>query len=208
MPPELDFAKPKAAEPPSKPKPQITLNALTGPALLADREGRIIAANESWEESVVRAGRADLSRNGLLGRPFLNLLAEEPLRTEFLGLLPEIIGDSQRKFACTAELGTNSRPFAMHFGVRAAMEEGQCCGLLIQAADVTQDMVTRMALLDRERRLRELRAVAERQNAEIVALRQRIEQEAGERGTASAKQSQETAELISRSRRLPRKKRR
>jgi hypothetical protein len=195
VPPELDLSKPKAAEPLSKSQCQIILESLPGPGLLADKDGKIVAGNEGWDEAMTRAARSDLSRNALLGRLFLNLLPDETQHPECAEALAEITADRQKKFTCTAELGSASRPFAMNFTVQAIRREGQFEALLIQGMDVTQDLVTRMALLDRERRLRDLRAIAERQNAEITALKQRAEQAGVEKDGTVARQAQEIADL-------------
>jgi hypothetical protein len=195
VPPELDFSKPKAAEPPLKSKSVLILETLPGAALLADRDGKIVAATDGWDEAMTRAARSDLSRNALLGRPFLNLLPEEGQREEFTSALPDLLAERPKKCSITAELGTASKPFAMNFAVHAMKDEGQFSAFLIQGTDVTQDLVTRMALLDRERRLRELRTIAERQNAELAALKQREEQAESEKTATLAKQTEQINDL-------------
>ncbi|HEY3293861.1 MAG TPA: hypothetical protein VGL38_00330 [bacterium] len=152
------------------------LGLFHGVACLLDPEGSIQSAGENWDDLLGRTGRPDLLRNAILGKPFLELLpgGDEP-RTSFCFALASLAEGKQRQLVQAADYGSAGRPFTLTWVFHPLTEGDKLSGYVVQGIDTTQETVIRMALLDRERRLRELKAMCERQNDEIGGLKKRLE---------------------------------
>jgi hypothetical protein len=178
VPPRLDIPKPEPTDQ-SKVNWQSFLDALHRFACQLDTHERITAVGASWEDFVRLSGRPELASKVRPGGAILDLFADEPQRNAFHTGIASL-SEGQPYYAQILEWGTPQKPLTINLVVHPIHEEEQLTGYLVQGLDISQETVIRTALLDRERRLRDLRTAAERQLEEITSLKSRMQQQADE----------------------------
>ena len=174
MPPNLDIPR-TSQQPQWNSRFLELLERLAGPACLLDLEGNIAAAGTSWDDFASRSGRTDLTREHVTGRSLGNLLPEGEQRFAFEVGLAAISAGEQDSFTLTTELGLGGKLLTLNLHVQAIREDGRLMGYLAQGTDVTVEHLSRLALLDRERKLRELRSAYQRQADEVASLQNQLE---------------------------------
>lgn len=177
MPPNLDIPH-IIPPPPQKSRFRCILENFAGPACLIDPQGTIEAANSSWSELAQKAGRPELSSEQLMGCVLGNLLPDEEQKTALHNAIAVMKAGGQSSFQQVVELGLNGKPCAVNLHAQPIQDDDGFTGFLVQCSDATTEHISRLALLDRERRLREVRAAFEKQNEELAALRKTAEQSA------------------------------
>ena len=141
-----------------------------------DVEGTVCAVSENWDDLVVRTGRTDLLRNAILGKPVLDLLpSDDELRTAFCFALASLAEGKQKQHVQALDYGTASKPVALLWVFHALRDEEKVTGYVVQGLDGTPELVARRALLDRERKSRELKATCERLSEEISDLKRQLD---------------------------------
>ncbi|RPH95184.1 hypothetical protein EHM69_05240 [candidate division KSB1 bacterium] len=170
MPPDLDLPR-QASPPPQKSRIFGILDSLCGLACQLDPQGNIEAVGASWDEFMIRAGQTGLTRESVLRNALGNLLPEGEPRTVFNSALAALADGKQKHHVQLMELGSANKPQAISLNVRPVFEGDTLRGFLVQGLDVTSEYLSRIALLDRERKLREMRAAVDRQNEEMSTLR-------------------------------------
>jgi hypothetical protein len=174
VPPNLDI--PRASTPPAWNSRFLELlERLAGPACLLDPEGNIAAAGTSWDDFASRSGRTDLTREQITGRMFGNLLPEGEQRFAFEVGLAAIAEGAQDSFTLSADFGSGGKLLTLNLHVQAIREDDRLAGYLVQGTDVSAEHLSRLALLDRERKLRELRSAYQRQADEVASLQNQLE---------------------------------
>lgn len=174
MPPNLDIPR-TSAQPPRNSRFLEMLDCFSGPVCVLDLEGNIAAAGTSWDDFASRAGRLDLTRELIAGRALGNLLPDDEQRSALQAGLAATAEGGQDFFTLTAELGSGGKLLTFNLHVQAIREDDRLSGYLVQGTDVTAEHLSRLALLDRERKLRELRAAYQRQADEVASLQNRLE---------------------------------
>jgi len=174
VPPNLDIAR--TSTPPAWNSRFLELlERLAGPACLLDPEGNIAAASISWDDFASRSGRTELTREQITGRALGNLLPEGEQRFAFEVGLATTAEGAQDSFTLSADFGSGGKLLTLNLHVQAIREDDRLTGYLAQGTDVTAEHLSRLALLDRERKLRELRSAYQRQTEEIASLQDRLE---------------------------------
>jgi hypothetical protein len=174
VPPNLDISR-------TSPQPQWNsrflelLDRSTGPVCVLDPEGNIAAAGTSWDDFASRSGRTDLTREQITGRKLRNLLPDDEQRSALQAVLASAAAGAQDSLTLTSELGTGGKLLTLNLHVQAIREDDRLTGYLVQGTDVTAEHLSRLALLDRERKLRELRTAFQRQTEEIGSLQNQLE---------------------------------
>lgn len=174
MPPNLDI--PRTPSPLERNSRFLELlDCIAGPACLLDPEGKIAAAGTSWDDLAMRAGRMDLTREQITGRTLGNLLPDDEQRSALQAAMSAMAEGAQKPFTLTADFGSSGKVLTVQLHVQAIREDDRLDGYLVQGSDVTAEHLSRAALLDRERKLRELRAAAQRQTEEIASLQNQMQ---------------------------------
>ncbi|MDD5087486.1 MAG: hypothetical protein PHI18_01640, partial [bacterium] len=130
----------------------------------------------SWDDLAKRSGIADLSRNAVLGKPFWDLAPDEESRLTLRGLLGHLARGQINQAHHSLELTDGTKPLPLQLTLHPIRDGEQGVGFLVQAVDHTAERAARMALLDRERKLRELRGSSEHLSARIAELEIRLSQ--------------------------------
>jgi len=161
------------------------LGLFFGVACTLDPDGRIQATSESWDELMGRTGKADLLRNAIQGKPFLDLLpADDEVKAAFCFALASVAEGKQNQHVQLVEFKTASKPFSIQFVFHAIRDDDHLTGYVVQGLDSTHETVNRMALLDREHRLRELKATCEHLSGKITGLTKSLEAKAADHESA------------------------
>lgn len=199
MPPNLDI---RTEPPPDRDFISFydnILDCLNGVACRLDSEGKVAAVSTSWEELAKRSGIADLSRNSLLGKPFWDVAPDEESRLTLRGSLGSLVRGQTGQAELSLELTGGTKPLPLHITIHPIRDGEACAGFLVQGMDGTAERAARTALLDRERKLRELRGQCEQQSARIAELEAKLtelrEEQCGRDEEASTLRDQQTALL-------------
>lgn len=175
MPPNLDL--PRSSRPvAANLRMEKMLELFFGMACTLDPDGSIRIVSENWDDLMSRTGRTDLLRDPVLGKPFLDLLPnDDVLRTSFCFALASLAEGKQKQLLQSADYGSAAKPFTVNYVFHALREDDKLTGYLVQGLDATHETVIRMALLDRERKLREIKSSYERQSEEISSLKKTLD---------------------------------
>ena len=169
MPPYLEPLRFATPRPPLNSCCQQMLDALPGLCCLIDRDGLIGAVAHDWDEQVVRLGHGDWLCSQVQGQPFASLLPSEDLNAAFRVALSTLAAGAPEAALRLTDPAA-PKPLLLQFTFRVLRTDDRISGFLAQGLDVTQEHLTRAALLERERKLRELKALNETQAVEITAL--------------------------------------
>jgi hypothetical protein len=184
VPPNLDLPRSSRTEE-SNFRLEKMLELLTGVACILDPDGSIRATSENWDELLGRTGRAELLRNAVLGNGFLDLLpADDEVQAAFCFALATLAEGKQRQVVQPVDYSAPSRPLAVNYVIHALRDDDKLTGYMVQGLDVTHEAVIRVALLDRERRLREIKASSEQKADEIVRLKKQLDSRIAEHDKA------------------------
>ncbi|MBU0508235.1 PAS domain-containing protein [bacterium] len=174
MPPNLDLGPEPSRNPDLISIYDKILNHLYGVALRLDANGRIVQIGSGWDELANRTDRDDLARNSVLGRPLWDLSKDEESRSNLRMSLGSLARGQTEQAMHPLDLGNPQKPLLIQLSLSALHDDGQCMGFLAHGVDVTTEHVIRLALLDRERKLRELKATCEQHGEQVTALENEI----------------------------------
>jgi len=149
----------------------LLLDTYHGAACLLGPDGRIQAASASWSDIVDRVPLPDTVGEIRVGGMLADVFSDDERRGAFAEALDRMLQPDGGAVTQTAELGTANSPLTLEFVIHPLREGSALTGCLVQVMDVTHEQVMRAALLERERRLREMRTAVERRNTEMNALR-------------------------------------
>jgi hypothetical protein len=144
---------------------------------LLDPQGTLKTVSSNWDELMARYGRTDLQGSTATGATFWDWVPESEARAALLSTFESGI----RSGAVVLDLGTPQRPFLLNVTLTPLIKDEAIVWWFLHGLDITQESVARTALLERERRLRELRATSEKQAEEITGLQKQMERIAAER---------------------------
>lgn len=175
------------------------LESLNGVACRLDCDGKVAAVSDNWEELAKRSGIAELSRNALLGKSFWDVAPDEESRLTLRGSLGSLARGQTGQAELALELTGGAKPLPLHITIHPIRDGETCAGFLVQGMDGTAERAARTALLDRERKLRELRSHNEQLSARITELEERLtawtEEQRGKNEETSALREQQAALL-------------
>ncbi|MFZ5433535.1 MAG: GAF domain-containing protein [Calditrichota bacterium] len=142
------------------------LDTFYGLACRLDGDGRIAQVSASWEELANRTGRPELARNEVLGKSLWDLLADEQIRGELRTSLTALAHGRTGQMSQMVDFSAPHKPFFLSVLAHAVRDtEEHCTGFIVQGIDVTTEHLSRAAILERERKLRDLRAELEKQKS-------------------------------------------
>jgi hypothetical protein len=153
------------------------LEICSGIAGLLESNGTLKTVSSSWDELMARYGRTDLQGSSAIGALFWDLLPDGEVRSA----LQAAIEAGEGPGPVVLDLGSAQRPFALNVVLSALRKDDAVVCWFVHGLDITQESLTRTALLERERRLRELRTASEKQTEEINNLQKQIERIAADR---------------------------
>lgn len=162
MPPKLDFSRPVSSALRTLCPPSL-LDALPGVAGLLDHDAKWYSVSSTWDSLLSRASRPEWLRDALLGKPFLDLFADERQRSVLRKVIASLVDGRLEQHAQTLEFGSGTRMLQVELILRPLHTGKEFAGMLVQVQDVTRYHLNRIALLDRERRMRELQEKTEAQ---------------------------------------------
>jgi len=95
VPPNLDL--PYSSRPPAtNSRPEKMLELFLGVACILDPEGVVTAVSDNWDDLMSRASDAELLRNVVLGKAFLNMLpGDDELRTSLCFALASLAEENR-----------------------------------------------------------------------------------------------------------------
>lgn len=166
MPPNLDLNRPRTSPLANVCSPAL-LDMLHGLAGILDAEGKWFSLSHSWDEFFSRANRPDWRREALLSKTLFELFPDDEQRQMFRKLLASMAEGKLEQHAQVVEFGSGMKALHLHVVIRPLWDEGSHIGYLFQGYDVTRDHLNRIALLDRDRRMRELQIVIEEQKQRL-----------------------------------------
>ena len=166
MPPNLDLNRHRFS-PLANVCPPTLLDALQGAAGILDTEGKWFSISHSWDEIVGRTNRPDWRRDALLGKSFFELFPDDEQRQMFRKLLASMGEGKLDQHAQVVEYGSGAKALHLHIHIKPLWEEGGLNGYFVQCTDVSREYMNRIALLDRDRRMRELQTLIEEQKLRL-----------------------------------------
>lgn len=175
MPPAFEIAKP---EQPTLQSfcPQAVLDSVQGLACLVSPQLTIAAFSRSWNETMARGGRNELNATQLLNQSFLKLLADDEQQIAWRKLFEALSRGNLDAHAQVVDFGTaeGSRPFHLEISVHPLWGDGEFLGYLVQGTDATAAHVNRLAVLDRERKLKETKQETAQQREQFKIVINRL----------------------------------
>lgn len=174
MPPNLDLNRPRTSPLANVCSPAL-LDMLHSLAGILDVEGKWFSISHSWDEFFARTNRPDWRRDVLLPKTLFELFPDDEQRQMFRKLLAAMAEGKLEQHAQVVEFGSGMKALHLHVVIRPLWDDGTHIGYLFQGNDVTREHLNRIALLDRDRRMRELQIVIEeqKQRLETVIVRGR-----------------------------------
>jgi hypothetical protein len=180
VPPDLDLT-PLARSVPRNPCFETLLNSLPGLTCLLSRDGTVESAGERWDDLAARIAQPQWSHSAVLGRSFCDLFPDQESQQALQTGLANLAQGRSKQITQLLDFGLSPKNLIVNWLIQPIHEEGRCTGFIAQGLDVTQDLATRGALLDRERKVRELKLQIERHNAEMTTLQKQMERFAADR---------------------------
>ena len=136
--------------------PQRVLDSMFGFAGLIDPDFRIKAANWLWDETMIRAGKTDLTRSTVMGSNMLDLVQDNDLRKFLRKTLVAMSREELKEFSQIIEFNQENGKGYAQLSINPVWEDGLLVGYLIQGFDVSKEHGNRLALMDREQRLKKI----------------------------------------------------
>jgi hypothetical protein len=166
VPPNLDLNRHRTS-PLAAVCPPALLDALIGWAGLLDTDAKWYAISHSWDEFFGRTQRAEWRREALLGKTLFELFPDDDQRQMFRNLLTSISEGKLEQHVQVVEFGSGAKALHLLLHIRPLWEEGALIGYIAQGIDVTREHMNRIALLDRDRRMRDLQTVIDEQKQRL-----------------------------------------
>jgi hypothetical protein len=184
VPPALELAKP---EQPTLHSfcPQAILDSFQGLACLITPQLTVASFSRNWNDTMARGGRNDLNATRLLNVSFLKLLADEEQQIAWRKLFEAMARGNLEAHAQVVDFTNSegSRPFHLELSVHPLWNDGELLGYLVQGTDATAAHVSRLALLDRERKLKETKLEAAQQRDQFKTVMNRLGERQREQST-------------------------
>jgi hypothetical protein len=169
VPPNLDLNRHKTS-PLAQACPSAWLDMLSGMAGVLEPEGKWYMISRAWDETFGRTGHSDWRREALLGKTFYELFPDDVQRQMFRKLMASMAEGKLEQHSQVVEFGSGSKALHVQLTVRPLWEESTLIGYFVQGTDVTREHLNRLALLDRDRRMRELQGVIEEQKLRLESV--------------------------------------
>ena len=169
MPPNLDLNRHRTS-PLANVCPPDLLDTLHGFAGLLDTNAKWWTISRSWDDFFARTNRPNWRREAMLGKTLFELFPDDDQRQMFRKLLASMGEGKLEQHAQVVEFGSGAKALHLNLVIRPLWEQGTLIGYFVQGMDVTREHLNRIALLDRDRRMRELQTVIEEQKQRIESV--------------------------------------
>jgi hypothetical protein len=148
--------------------PPTVLDALAGSSAILDTKANWVALSPLWDRFMGRASHPEWYREALVGKSLLELFPDQKQRNALRKSLASLAEGKLDEHVQTLEFGYGARALHVEMTFRPLRDGAKFAGTLVQLLDVTRDHLNRMALLDRERRMREIQERSETQSTEYA----------------------------------------
>jgi signal transduction histidine kinase len=148
--------------------PAPLLDALPGVAGLLDTHAKWFALSRYWDRLMNRANRPEWSRDALREKPLYELFPDAKQQAQLKKVFASLAQGNLEQHSQTVEFGTGARALHVEMMLRPLSVNGTFAGVLVQLLDVTREHLNRIALLDRERKMRELQERTESQTTDYA----------------------------------------
>ncbi len=156
MPPELDVNNPVKLSLRDY-CPQAVLDCFAGWACLVDPDLTIQAINRGWDEGMSRGHRTDLLSETIWNKPFLSIFGTAEQQLVFRKLLQAMAERNLTGHSQVVDFTNGSRPFHLQLNIHPLFDEEVFVGYVLTAVDATSDHLHRLALNERDKKVREIR---------------------------------------------------
>jgi myosin heavy subunit len=167
---------------------QTALDAIFGAAALVDTNQNLHVLSRNWNEFMAGSGRADLTKNSVLGSSLLQFFRDEQQRQVFKNLLESMANDELGTHNQVVDLGQKDHPYYVQFHVQPIWNNGLHLGYFLHCLDATKEHTTRLTLIDHDRQLLKLKQELETNESELNAAKELL-------GSVAREQAEKDDEL-------------